>query len=894
MGRDAELETIGRLLALDSGSRGAVLFGEAGVGKTRLVADAVAAQQARGTAVEWVRATEAARDIPLGSFAHVLDPSDDAHHTDDLLHLALSRLHARSGGERPFVLAVDDAHLLDPVSVALVHLAVTQSPIRVVMSARTGGPLPDGLMALWKDELVERIDVGPLPQADTEALVVSVLGDRVPASLLDRIWQLSRGNVLFVRELVTTAQERRALGADTPVVLTSGGAQARLRDLVDERLRLLEPSRRAALELVAVGEQVPLAAAEQLLADDDVHDLEARGLVEVVQAGAVEVLQVVHPLYGEVLAAGLSRLRRRALLHDLVGAVAHLDHVDRLRMATWQLESGRPGDPELLLVLAEEALGRLDHPLAERLAVAAGGGDRIDAGLVLAEALAGQGRALESQAVLDELRPVDPDAVASVAVERASNLFLHLDRSSDAFALLAEADRQLAGQPAWQAECRSVAAQMSMFSFRYDEASESAAAVLDDPAALEPARVRVTPVLVTVWGAQGRLDEALALLDDRLLAAARQHRRAVPYGEVQLAMARFQALYWWGDAHRLDDYTADDLGLRVDHQPPSLRGIVAGFRGGALLVRGRAAEALTELQRASRALAELDWFAQRPLAEAMRARAAVFACDLAVAAEALAAADAAYAADPQRGARTLPYIELSRSWLLAAEGSLSEAADRCLALAAMLEQTARPVAVEALHAAVRLGRADAARDALTRLAAQVGGPFAPAGRPARRRPGQRRRRRAHRRWRPASRTSVPTWWPPRSGGRSPTWRGGRAAASPRPTPAAGAMRCSTAAGIRARRPWRRSRRRASRSPIARSRWPPTRPAAARAPRSPRPCTCRCARSTPTCPACTASCRSTAAVTWPRRWASARRRAAIRSPYGRRGPVASVRCFDAGR
>ena len=190
-------------------------------------------------------------------------------------------------------------------------------------------------------------------------------------------------------------------------------------------------------------------------------------------------------------------------------------------------------------------------------------------------------------------------------------------------------------------------------------------------------------------------------------------------------MARFQALYWWGDAHRLDDFTADDLGLPVDHRPPSLRGIVAGFRGGALLVRGRAAEALVELQRASRVLAELDWFAQRPLAEAMRARAAVFAGDLAVADEALAVADAAYAADPQRGARTLPYIELSRAWLLAAQGSLSEAADRCLALATLLEHTARPVAVEILHAAVRLGRADAAGDALTRLANQVGGPFAP-------------------------------------------------------------------------------------------------------------------------------------------------------------------------
>ena len=32
-----------------------------------------------------------------------------------------------------------------------------------------------------------------------------VLGDGVPASLLDRIWQLSHGNVLFVRELVLGA-----------------------------------------------------------------------------------------------------------------------------------------------------------------------------------------------------------------------------------------------------------------------------------------------------------------------------------------------------------------------------------------------------------------------------------------------------------------------------------------------------------------------------------------------------------------------------------------------------------------------------------------------------------------------------------------------------------------
>ena len=108
----------------------------------------------------------------------------------------------------------------------------------------------------------------------------------------------------------------------------------------------------------------------------------------------------------------------------------------------------------------------------------------------------------------------------------------------------------------------------------------------------------------------------------------------------------------------------------------------------------------------------------------MRARAAVFAGELAVAEEAIGAADAAFAADMLRGARTLPYIELSRLWLLAAEGSRGPAAERALTLATALEHTAKPIAVEVTHAAVRLGRAADARELAERLAVAVDGPYA--------------------------------------------------------------------------------------------------------------------------------------------------------------------------
>jgi DNA-binding CsgD family transcriptional regulator len=190
-------------------------------------------------------------------------------------------------------------------------------------------------------------------------------------------------------------------------------------------------------------------------------------------------------------------------------------------------------------------------------------------------------------------------------------------------------------------------------------------------------------------------------------------------------MARFQGLYWAGRARELDDFTADDMGLRVEHPPPSLRGILGGFRGGALLMRGRAHAALAELQRSCRALSESDWFGQRPLAEAMRARAAVFAGDQATAEEAIAAADAAYAADMLRGARTLPYIELSRAWIAAAQGARADAAQRCLALATAMDFGAKPLAVEAAHSTVRLGRAAEAVELLDRLAGVVDGPLAP-------------------------------------------------------------------------------------------------------------------------------------------------------------------------
>jgi len=70
----------------------------------------------------------------------------------ELLRRAAAALVEGRGGAR-LALGVDDAHLLDDVSAALVHqLAATGSEF-VVVTVRSGEPVPDPVVGLWKDGL---------------------------------------------------------------------------------------------------------------------------------------------------------------------------------------------------------------------------------------------------------------------------------------------------------------------------------------------------------------------------------------------------------------------------------------------------------------------------------------------------------------------------------------------------------------------------------------------------------------------------------------------------------------------------------------------------------------------------------------------------------------------
>jgi CubicO group peptidase (beta-lactamase class C family) len=72
------------------------------------------------------------------------------------------------GDDRRTVVVVDDAHLLDDGSAALVlHLAAS-TQVAIVATMRSGEPCPDAVVSLWKEALADRVDLQALSEAETE------------------------------------------------------------------------------------------------------------------------------------------------------------------------------------------------------------------------------------------------------------------------------------------------------------------------------------------------------------------------------------------------------------------------------------------------------------------------------------------------------------------------------------------------------------------------------------------------------------------------------------------------------------------------------------------------------------------------------------------------------
>jgi DNA-binding CsgD family transcriptional regulator len=435
IGRRIHLDDFEDALASPS-TRGVVISGEAGVGKTRLADECRHAAEALGHAAVRLVGSRASAAVPLGALAHLL-PSDLAPDPDDDGMPELYEQFARSlrfaGSQgvngRRLVLMVDDLHLLDIASLALLERAVHGDVAFLLAAVRSDEPSPLA-SPWWESADLTRLGLDSLGKADVDTLLHLALGGPLEGSTGKQLWDVSQGNALYVRELIMGALSSGTLVDDGGVWHLRGTltSSTRLRDLIGERVHASGPDGLAVLEWLAVSEWAGRADLEDLASAATVDALARSGLIVITEDGQRRTVTLAHSLHAEILREDMPRLRKRSLLLELANHLTDLGarrRDDAARIAIWKLEGGGRAEPVVLMAAAHLAKYAHDFAQVERLAGAVLADDprAVDAAILLGEAHHELGHfdAAEKALSLASLEAVEQHEIVLAAGARAQN-----------------------------------------------------------------------------------------------------------------------------------------------------------------------------------------------------------------------------------------------------------------------------------------------------------------------------------------------------------------------------------------------------------------------------------------------------------------------------------------
>ena len=698
IGRTEEMRI---LAAAISGSDvpGVVISGAEGVGKSRIAREALAVAASEGCETRLTAGTSSARAIPLGAFS-AWAPSGVTD-TVALVRGVIEALTSAPSAAK-MVLAVDDIHLLDDLSTFVVHQIVARGLAKVILTVGDGEPIPPATQEIWKADHFARLDLQQLSVDETSRLLTATLPGPVDPDAADRLWKLTRGNVLYLRNIV----EQEV--ADGRIVQESGYWRwigdpimpPGLVELIESRIGTLPTPVSEVIDALAVGEPIELAALTRITDSAAVEEAETRGLITLEPAGAGIEVRLTHPLYGELRRgrAPHSRLRR---LRGLVAAeLAASDDRDDIRVvvrrATLSIDSDLAPDPDMLVMAARGAVWLADLALADRLAEAA---IRAGAGpepkFVRAHALSWLGRGEEAAAVLADIRSselTDRDR-ARFAFLQSSNMLWALGDPERAKELIDQASRNTPPDARIYID-----AFLTVYWFAMDQPEEAVRAskslALED---LPVVGAEIAWALAQISGDAGRTTEAVAAAEAGYSVATRS--LDAPHMRFNIADAEVGALLLAG---RIDDarHVADRIRLQADNLPGAAQLLGPAVGGRAELGAGNLHTARLLLKQASDGLSishPIGW-GYRYGFPYVTALAVSGATDEAEAV--LAALDTV-----QRTFRSLDYEQsVARAWVAAGQGAVTEAIAVLISAAEAARTTGRFAAeVLCLQTATQFG-----------------------------------------------------------------------------------------------------------------------------------------------------------------------------------------------
>jgi DNA-binding CsgD family transcriptional regulator len=654
VGRQRELDIVDEAM---SQGRSVIVVGSRGTGRTRLLAECATRRQ---RAPHWIRGMQGLRTIPLGAVhaAFGREPADaigPADVSDTIAELCTS--------ER--LLVVDDIEFLDDTTASVLRALQVRHGIQLLMAGSSEQTPPADLLAAWHDGSCWRVDLAPLSVDEVAEMVAGLVGAAVTDATSRRIWAVTLGNPLYVRELAHEGVELERFERSDDGLVWRGpmGRGRRVHDVVMSRIGGLSANQLRTLHGLAVAAPVSWPVALRLGSADDLNELAARNLIAV-----DDLVELASPLLQTALVDAMGVPERRRWARQLAELFAHQpirSRLDTVRMARWALEA-RSADVDMLVDAAAAGLALHDLSAAQAFIDEA---VRLEPERASVRSMAS--RVWEAVGRHDDVTHVLGDGVLgdSALDDAAARLDWAMRYSTNA--VLAgtardDAVRLLASLPVpvgHVGEPEATAAWIELFEGNVAAAGAAAHAVLDDPD---------SSLTALIWSAfagsiAGSMHGDVARADLDLAVGRALLPRAdasLPFARMQLGIAAITVNVMagrWAQAVRMQpDVTA--TGDDAEHA--MVLAAWTGFRAFAAKEAGDLVAAKAMLVDLLHIVADADPFQLRALACSELAACASVLGDTAAAKRALAQFDAAQPGLPL----FQPLCLRNRAWVGAARG----------------------------------------------------------------------------------------------------------------------------------------------------------------------------------------------------------------------------------
>jgi DNA-binding CsgD family transcriptional regulator len=368
-GRDLERSAINALLDGARDARGGVLVlrGQAGVGKSALLEDAVAA----AGGVRALRATgvESEFELPFAALHQLLRPvlshvdrlpapqasalrmafglASNAHDNRFLVSVAVLGILDELAKESPVLCVIDDAQWLDDASASALEFVarrVDADPIALLFAAR------DGEVRRFSAPGLPELRVDGLDAGAGGQLLAERVGAPIPAEVLSRLMEATGGNPLALVELPSLITPGQLSGQEPlpwPLPITD----AVQRIFVQRVRRLPEPTQR--LLLVAAADETSrlatvLAAASELGVPAAALDPAEHADLLAIQSGQ---LAFHHPLVRSSVYQSATDAERRSVHRALSEVLVEEADADR---RAWHLALATVRPDESVVQLLEQ------------------------------------------------------------------------------------------------------------------------------------------------------------------------------------------------------------------------------------------------------------------------------------------------------------------------------------------------------------------------------------------------------------------------------------------------------------------------------------------------------------------------------------------------------------